>query len=122
MANALLISIVIAIMLIIVTLSVSMIYVPYNRDITGEWLYGEKERRVWFSYTKCGNYKIYDILDEMKHVGTLKVDRLFNLNKYDLDNAEGVIKCIVSTERMEVCVNNSKMEIVCNNEAMFTKN
>lgn len=99
--------------LLIIVLIVSIVistYVPYNTDITGEWQYEKDNKKIWLSRGWCGNYNIYDMDDDMCHIGTFVVDRMLNLDKYDLQNPSGSIVNI-STRRFVLSQKNSKFTL-----------
>jgi len=97
-------------LIVIIASAVSVIYVPYNTDLTGEWLYGDDKHRMWLSRTCCGSYGIYDIDGGMNQIGSLTVDRMLNLNKYDIVNPTGYLEDIV-TKRISLNKKNSKMTL-----------
>lgn len=100
---------------------IAITYVPYNNDLSGAWIYVENGKHVWLSRTWCGSYNIHEINDDMNHIGSFSVDRMLNLDKYDIVSPSGYIKDI-KTKRLTRNKKNSVITL-CDDTglAIFTK-
>jgi hypothetical protein len=91
--------------IILIGIGLLIMLVPYNTGLTGRWQFQDKV--VWLSRTDYGNYTIHDTINNMDHIGTLRVDRMLNPDKYTVVDFDG---CTAS--RVCVMSRNSKTEII----------
>ena len=104
--------------IILIAAVVVVTYVPYNTDLTGAWDHGD--HHIWLSRTWCGSYTVYDMDSNMDHIGLLSVDRMLNLDKYDVHDPTGIIGDISGRLSYNKC--NSTITLVdSDGSVVFTK-
>ena len=113
-------SVVVGIVIVLIIMCITVCVVPYNQDLTGMWEYNNV--LVWLSRSPGGNYLIHDVDKTMVHIGTLKVDRLLNLDRYNICNPTGSLADICAP-RIGVSTINSQIEMfnTNNNQQIMVK-